>query len=129
MGQQQLLIVLLGVVIVGIAIAAGMGLFGASKVKANRDAMINDMNEIAVSAFKYRSKPKVLAGGGGSYAGFVLSDKYKSNANAMYSCQINDSEITIIAVSVFDSTDTITGMIGTDGKLIKSDFVFTGDFQ
>jgi hypothetical protein len=128
-GQQQLLIVLLGVVIVSIAIAAGMGLFGANKVKANKDAIINDMNTIAVSALRYRSKPKVLLGGGGSYRGFVLSDKYKPNPNATYACVANDSEITILAISAVDSTNTITGMAGTDGKLIKSEFVFTGDFQ
>jgi hypothetical protein len=129
MGQQQLLIVLLGVLIVGIAIAAGMGLFGANKVNANKDAIISDMNSIALSAFRFKSRPRAMVGGGGSYIGYALTDKYKSNANARYSCTAAESELTIIAVSASDSANTITGKIGSDGKLIKSQFVYTGEFE
>ena len=129
MGQQQLLIILLGVVIVGIAIAAGMGLFGASKVNANRDAIISDMNDIAVNAFKFKSRPRVLAGGGGSYLGFVLSEKYRTNPNASYACTSTETEMTIHAISTLGAASTITGKIGVDGRLIKAEFVFTGEFQ
>jgi len=129
MGQQQLLIVILGVLIVGIAIAAGMGLFSSNKVNANRDAIINDMSSIALSAFRYKSRPKALGGGSGSYLGFVMSEKYKSTANASYSCVAQDSTLSIMATSVIDSASTIQGKVGCDGKLIKSEFVFTGEFD
>ena len=39
MGQSQLLMIILGVIIVGIAIAVGIGQFGESALAANRDAI------------------------------------------------------------------------------------------
>jgi hypothetical protein len=39
MGQQQLLLIILGVIIVGIAIAVGLQLFQAGSVGANSDAV------------------------------------------------------------------------------------------
>ena len=43
MGQQQLLLIILGVIVVGIAVAVGITMFSDSAVNANRDAMVNDL--------------------------------------------------------------------------------------
>ena len=50
MGQQQLLLIILGVIIVGIAIAVGIAMFSSGSVQANKDAIINDMNNLAANA-------------------------------------------------------------------------------
>ena len=39
MGQQQLLLIILGVIIVGIAIAVGISQFGAHSTQANKDGV------------------------------------------------------------------------------------------
>jgi hypothetical protein len=39
MGQQQLLLIILGVIIVGIAIAVGLQLFQSGSIGANQDAI------------------------------------------------------------------------------------------
>ncbi|MCX5729611.1 MAG: hypothetical protein NTZ28_12390, partial [Nitrospirae bacterium] len=57
MGQQQLLLIILGVIIVGIAIAVGLSLFSAQSVQSNRDAIINDLNNLAAQAYQYRIRP------------------------------------------------------------------------
>ena len=57
MGQQQLLLIILGVIIVGIAIAVGLSLFSAQSVQSNSDAIINDLNNLAAQAYQFRIRP------------------------------------------------------------------------
>jgi type II secretory pathway pseudopilin PulG len=59
MGQQQLLLIILGVIIVGIAIAVGLQLFQSGSIGANSDALINDMMNIAAHADQYRIRPGI----------------------------------------------------------------------
>ncbi len=129
MGQQQFLMIFLSIVILGIAIAAGVELFGANRTTANRDAIIHDMNEIAVDAIRYKAKPRFMGGGGGSFVGFLIPEKLQKDGNAAYSCTSADSSITLVAVSAIDSSSTVTGTISSDGTLVKSDLVYTGQFE
>ena len=72
MGQQQLLLIVLGVIIVGIAIVVGINLFNANAVSANRDGVISDLNNLGALAHQYYNKPTSMAGGGNSFAGFAI---------------------------------------------------------
>ena len=65
MGQQQLLLIILGVIIVGIAIAVGISMFSSSSVQSNKDAIINDLNNLAANAFQFRIRPITMGGGSG----------------------------------------------------------------
>ncbi len=129
MGQQQLLLVILGVLIVGIAIAAGLSIFRAQDVQSNKDAIINDMNHLASYAYQYRLRPKSLNGGAGSYSGFTLPTTLVSNANAAYTCTVSADKVDFNAVSVMNTLNTVMASIGTDGKLIKTSWSYTGEFQ
>jgi hypothetical protein len=59
MGQQQLLLLVLATVIVGIATVVGIQAFSQNNVKSNADAMLNDAVRIAsdVQAWSQRSQP------------------------------------------------------------------------
>ncbi|NIS38712.1 hypothetical protein GWN26_11755, partial [Candidatus Saccharibacteria bacterium] len=50
MGQQQLLLIVLSVIIVGVAIAVGVNMFQSSAVDANRQAMITDLVNYSAKA-------------------------------------------------------------------------------
>jgi Tfp pilus assembly protein PilE len=69
MGQQQLLLIVIGVVIVGIMIAVGMTLFSDQATSSNRDALGNDLLNIAARAHEYYRKPQTIGGGGRSFVG------------------------------------------------------------
>lgn len=69
MGQQQLLLIILGVIIVGIAVAVGITMFQDNAVNANRDAVSNDLINLAARAQQYYRRPVGLGGGGNSFAG------------------------------------------------------------
>jgi hypothetical protein len=68
MGQQQLLLLVLGIVIVGLAVVVGIQAFGENQKKANSDAIVNDAIRIASDAQAWRLKPAAFGGGAGNAA-------------------------------------------------------------
>ena len=62
MGQQQLLLLVLGIVIVGLAVVVGIQAFGENQTKANADAMVNDGVRIASDAQAWALKPQAFGG-------------------------------------------------------------------
>jgi hypothetical protein len=84
MGQQQLLLIVLGVIVVGIAIVVGINLFNASAVNANRDAVVSDLNNIGALAISHFKKPTSMGGGGQKFTGFEIPTKLEENANGTY---------------------------------------------
>ncbi len=71
MGQQQLLLVILGVIVVGLAVMIGVLLFADSAKSANRDAVTNGLINLAAQAQQYYRRPATLGGGQGSFAGLT----------------------------------------------------------
>jgi hypothetical protein len=130
MGQQQLLLIILGVIIVGIAIAVGLSLFSAQSIQSNKDAIINDLNNIAAQAYQYRIRPSSMAGGNGSYTGFSIPQKMQSNANAVYTADPSSGlAVTFTATSANNASNMVYAAIDTDGKFVQSSWSYTGDFQ
>ncbi len=84
MGQQQLLLIVLGVIIVGIAIAVGISMFKSNAMNSNRDQVINDLNNLGASAQQYYRKPKAMAGGQQSFAQFTVDSLQSNSANGFY---------------------------------------------
>ena len=71
MGQQQLLLIVLSVIIVGIAVVVGINMFSASAASANLEAVTNDLLNLASRAQQYYVKPTGLGGGGNSFVGIT----------------------------------------------------------
>ena len=127
MGQQQLLLIILGVIIVGIAIAVGLSLFSAQSVQSNKDAMINDLNNLAAQAYQFRIRPSSMGGGQGVYTGFTIPTKMATNENGVYLSTPAANVVTIVATSVANTTNVITVVIDSEGKL--GSWTYVGDFQ
>ncbi|MCH8494619.1 MAG: hypothetical protein LAT57_03185 [Balneolales bacterium] len=68
MGQQQLLLVILVTIIVGIATVVAINTFGSSAQQANRDAVRQDLATIASSSQAWYIRPTMLEGGGNSFS-------------------------------------------------------------
>lgn len=62
MGQQQLLLLVLGIVIVGIAIVVGINAYAENSVKSNYDAILQDGLRIASDAQAWKAKPELFGG-------------------------------------------------------------------
>jgi hypothetical protein len=103
MGQQQLLLIVLGVIIVGIAIVVGINLFNANAVSSNRDAVISDLNNLGAMANQFYMKPTSMGGGGGAYdvskgatAAWSIPTTLLSTANGSYVATPGASSVSIV---------------------------------
>ncbi len=107
MGQQQLLLIVLGVIVVGIAVVVGINLFNANATAANRDGVISDLNNLSAMGQQYYKKPTSMGGGGNTFTGWTLPTGLDSTANGTYAATVAATSITI----------TGTGTeIGNDGS-------------
>ena len=62
MGQQQLLLLVLGIVIVGIAIVVGINAYSENNIKTNWDALLQDALRVASDAQAWKGKPELFGG-------------------------------------------------------------------
>jgi hypothetical protein len=116
------------IIFIGIAIAVGLSLFSAQSIQANKDAMVNDLNNIAAYAYQYKIRPEAFGGGGGSYRGFNLPDKMVNNENAKYYVQILSAKtIKLTSISSQNEQNKIIVYLSEDGRLFE--WSFMGDFQ
>jgi hypothetical protein len=128
MGQSQLLIIMISVLIIGIAILAGTGFFQADEIDSNKKAMINDIHNITANAVRYYRRIPALGGGGYSFNGYAVPTQYQSNLNGRYSVTaLNPNVLQITGISGRDSACTMTTQIDKYGK--ASNWTFTGDFE
>jgi len=120
MGQQQLLLIVLGVIIVGIAIVVGINMFSASAVQANVDAISADLTNIAANAQQYWRKPTELGGGGRSFLNWTIPAKMDSNSNvrAPYTETVTATQVTIVGTGSEN---------GADGNAVGLTAVVTAD--
>jgi hypothetical protein len=91
MGQQQLLLIVLGVIVVGIAVVAGMSLFSASRESACKDELVSHNTAIAANAQQYFAKPTSMGGGNLSFTGFPTLALLKLNTttNGTYTIDVS----------------------------------------
>ena len=84
MGQQQLLLIILGVIIVGIALAVGISQFSAHSAQSNKDAVMSSLQNIAANAYQYKIRPTTQGGGGNSYSAYTIPSKMVTDQNGTY---------------------------------------------
>ncbi|MBU0558392.1 MAG: hypothetical protein KJ799_14410 [Bacteroidetes bacterium] len=114
MGQQQILLIMLGFIVVGIAVVVGIDLVNANAVERNREAVINDLNMLAGYAQTYYNKPSQLSGGGNSFQGYTIPTNLQSNANGIYSVtSTSTNQLVINGIG--------TEFIGSSGGCVQSD--------
>lgn len=111
MGQQQLLLLVLSAVIVGLAIVVGINVFTDSAVKANEDAVRQDIIQISNRLQQYYRTPEALGGGGFSFSSSLTFPDigYKYNMDGSEAGTTYENANGTYTISVDGSTVTITG--------------------
>ncbi len=123
MGQQQLLLLVLGAIIVGLAIVVGINLFGQGAVKANEDAVRQDILSMMARAEEFYRKPAMLGGGGKDFTnltGFTdLGYKYNVDGTAVSGTYTNDNGTFYFAAGSDATTGpTITGSLAEAPEIL-----------
>ncbi|MDP4115145.1 MAG: hypothetical protein Q8903_03375 [Bacteroidota bacterium] len=109
MGQQQLLLIVLGVIVVGIAIVVGINLFNSNAVESNKNAVVADLNNLAAKAMQYYKTPTAMGGGQSSFAGYAMPTGMGQTANGAYTISTAGTATSI----VFTGTGTEKGANGS----------------
>jgi hypothetical protein len=109
MGQSQLLMLVLAVIIVGIAVAVGITQLQEGALTANADGLLTDCQTITAKAQGWYRKPTSLGGGGNSFVGATLPKVGASGTNDNGSYTLNVA-----------STNQVT-CVGTGHEMNASD--------
>jgi hypothetical protein len=124
MGQQQLLLIILGVIIVGIAIGVGISQFGAHSTQANKDGVTAGVINVAANAYQFKIRPTTMGGGSGSYSGYIVPSKMVSDDNGTYAASgASATAITVTGTSSVNGAWTATCTVDSVGK---TSIVYTG---
>jgi hypothetical protein len=97
MGQQQLLLLILAAVIVGVAIVMGINMFAENAAQANQDAVMQDCLTIASRAQSWYRRPGAMGGGNNTYTGLTLAaiNFDSPNENGAYALTVAAQEVTV----------------------------------
>ena len=100
MGQQQLLLIVLGVIIVGIAVVVGINLFNANAEEAAKDGVVSDCTNLGAMAQQFYKKPVSMGGGGNSFNNgiqqWVIPLNLRTTANGDYTATPTDQQVVIL---------------------------------
>jgi len=128
MGQQQLLLVILVTIIVGIATVVAINTFSSAAEGANLDAVRQDVASITVSAQGYFIKPAMLGGGGQSFEFLTfqnltfpsdeLSDDFLTASNQNGTYVISARSATEFTVTAYPSS--LEGYVALTGTASNS---------
>ncbi len=122
MGQQQLLLVILVTIIVGIATVVAINTFSSAADSANLDAVRQDLAQIASSSQAYYIKPTMLGGGGNTFSSMTFnqitfpsdsvfnSGLSAANANGTYVMAVAAQTVTVTATP---SSGAVTSIVAT----------------
>ena len=102
MGQQQLLLIVLGVIIVGIAVVVGINLFNANAEEAAKDGVVSDCTNLGAMAQQHYKKPGSMGGGGNTFDGSApnsvawdVPTQLATTANGTYTAAVQPQSATI----------------------------------
>ena len=105
MGQQQLLLIILGLIIVGVAVVVGIGMFQDNAIDHNRALVIADLKTLGAKAQHYYSRPATMGGGNKSFVGLTADVRgvgmlagtaYTNNANGTYTIKTDGTATEVV---------------------------------
>jgi len=105
LGQQQLLLVLLGIVIVGVAIAIAISLFRGNAIDRKREILVGESHNIGSMAISYYKKPRMMGGGGKTFTGWQIPHQMVTTVNGSYLAQVSANNVIIVGTG----TEVVTG--------------------
>lgn len=98
MGQQQLLLIVLGILIVGVAVFVGINLFKANAVESKRAIITNELVNLAAMAQQYYLRPSALGGGNRKFTGWTVPAELENTAAGHYSVTAFQDSAIILGV-------------------------------
>ncbi|HMU42054.1 MAG TPA: hypothetical protein PKA80_02030 [Ignavibacteriaceae bacterium] len=95
MGQQQLLLIVLGVIVVGIAVVVGINLFNANAESSAKDTIISEGTNLGALAQQYYKKPTSMDGGNNSFTGWTIPTALASTPTTAWEADVTADAVTL----------------------------------
>jgi len=129
MGTQQILLIVLSVIIVGVAVAVGINMMSTQAMNSNRDAVTSELTGFGVSIVQYHKKPASQAGGGNNVAtaytttelgqalGWTAAEALagiKSTETGTFTMTTAAGVVTIVGVGTEKGNDGAAGVTATN---------------
>ncbi|OQY72474.1 MAG: hypothetical protein B6D44_10010 [Ignavibacteriales bacterium UTCHB2] len=101
MGQQQLLLIVLGVIIVGIAVVVGINLFNANAQESAKDGVVSDATNLGAMAQQHYKKPASMGGGANAFnnanggVAWKVPTQLDTTANGTYTATVGAQQVII----------------------------------
>lgn len=131
MGQQQILILVLTIVIVSIAVYIGIDLFDRTMRQKHIDLLVNHTVMVASEAIAWKTKGSPFLGGGGSYLQLdtdgmnKLLMEEKRLPGTVRITRATVSEVDVVAVSdVYPELGVLTQVVGEE--IVETSIVYDG---
>ena len=135
MGQQQLILLVLGIVIVGLGVVVGLQAFDENQRRTSVDALTQDVVRIAGDAQAWRLKPRTFGGGGGAFTGVSFadlgyaetSDTY-TTITGTYTMAVDGSDLIVVGVNDGHGTGAaarVCGLTANDIVTVAGDETVT----
>ncbi|OZC01945.1 hypothetical protein [Rubricoccus marinus] len=127
MGQQQLFLLVLGLVIVGLAVVVGLQVFEGSNRQNQADDVLNRNVRLAMDAVSWRARATVHGGGGnGSYApladgGFEVMG-VEGNVYATEHAILSATGTTLEIVGVSSASRGVGAYVRVEGNRIAESY-------
>ncbi len=97
MGTQQLLLLVVVMIVVGVAITLASQLFDSNAEISTQDSIVSESFNLGSLAQQYYNKPREFAGGSKSFIGWLISASFDSTLNGTYSVEkISKEELILI---------------------------------
>ena len=113
MGQTQLLLIILAVLLVGVAIFVALSMFSANAVENTRNSIVVDLQTFSAKALAYYYKPATQGGGEKSFSGVTIRQiaGLSENINARYYIENAQADQCVIV--------GIGKIVASDGDSVK----------
>ena len=106
LGQQQLLLIVLAIIVVGIAIVLAIQLFRTNAIESKRDILIEETTTLGLMALQYFKKPAEIGGGSQSFIGWTIPSQMTQTANGNFMTSTINTDNVIITGT---GTEIVTG--------------------
>jgi hypothetical protein len=97
MGQQQILFIVLGLIIIGVAVGIANQLYDTSAEASNKDSIASELLHLGMIAQQYFNKPLEMGGGNQSYIGWTIPAELDSTTSGTFIVEdSNNSELILM---------------------------------
>jgi hypothetical protein len=117
MGAQQILMIVVGVIIVGIAVAVGFYMFGSNAYSANRSALAAELQTLSTPLLQFWKLPSSMGGANSDTSLLTMASVGGalgfSSVSGIYSMTSGNGEYRILSI---DTGVIEIGALGTETK-------------